>query len=110
MTKAKTATRKRATKIKATKAAAKSTAKKTTPTPKPAKVRDHGLKVGATLQREYKGEKIVAQVTAAGFTWKGTEYRSLTALAKAVTGYAAISGTAFFGLWKSKADAKGGAK
>lgn len=59
---------------------------------------------GSVLTRDYKGERIV--VTVRGdreFEWNGTVYRSLSAVAKAVTG-SHCSGNAFFGLTK-----KGGA-
>jgi hypothetical protein len=35
-------------------------------------------------------------MTADGFIYKGTEYGSLTAAAKAITGYASVSGPRFF--------------
>ncbi len=57
-------------------------------------------KVGEKLARTYKGREIVVEVTEDGFKFEGKAYTSLTAIAKAVTGYAAISGPNFFGLWK----------
>ena len=43
---------------------------------------------------------VVVEVTEDGLKFEGKAYTSLTAIAKAVTGYAAISGPNFFGLWK----------
>lgn len=54
--------------------------------------------VGETLVRSYKGREVKVKVLPNGFEWNGTEYRSLTAVAKAVTGAGAISGPWFFGL------------
>ncbi len=70
----------------------------------------HGPKPGEVIERTYKGEKHVVQATAEGYLYRGKAYRSLTALAKEITGYPAISGPAFFGLWRAKAPAKDGAK
>lgn len=44
------------------------------------------LSVGQSLQREYKGQNIVVVVRSDGFQWQGQKYKSLTAVAKAVTG------------------------
>ena len=78
-----------------------------TPAPKrPALVRDPASpKPGTILTRTYRGTKII--VTVRGdreFEWRGNVYRSLSAVAKAVTG-SHCSGNAFFGLTK-----KGGGK
>ena len=66
---------------------------------RPAPVRDaRAPKPGTILTRQYHGTKII--VTVRGdreFEWKGTIYRSLTAVAAAVTG-SHCSGNAFFGL------------
>lgn len=62
--------------------------------------------VGEKLTRTYKGKEIVVEVTADGFRYGGETYTSLSALAKKITGYPAISGPAFFGLWKRTAEAK----
>ena len=55
---------------------------------------------GTVLRREYKGATHEVTVNAEGFTFRGKPYRSLTAVAKVVTGYPSISGTAFFGVAK----------
>ena len=44
------------------------------------------LSVGQSLQRLYKGQNIVVVVKGDGFEWQGQKYKSLTAVAKAVTG------------------------
>ena len=76
------------------------------PPKRPAPVRDPASpKPGTILTREYRGTKII--VTVHGdreFEWRGNVYRSLSAVAKAVTG-SHCSGNAFFGLAK-----KGGGK
>lgn len=52
---------------------------------------------GSELRRHYKGRDIVVRVLDQGFEWEGTIYRSLTAVAKAVTG-SHWNGCHFFGL------------
>lgn len=42
--------------------------------------------VGGSLRRPYKGQEIVVRVLPNGFEWEGQVYRSLSAVAKAVTG------------------------
>ncbi len=46
---------------------------------------------GTTLVRPYKGKDVRVKVLAEGFEYDGTPFRSLTAIARAVTGYPAIS-------------------
>ena len=59
---------------------------------------DGGLPApGTLLTRTYKGEVVRVTVLQEGFSWNGTVYRSLTAVAKAITG-SHLSGRAFFGL------------
>lgn len=67
--------------------------------PEPAESGRSGLlpAVGTTLVREYRGRRIEVRVTQRGFEWEGDEYRSLTAVAEAVTG-SAWNGRLFFGL------------
>jgi hypothetical protein len=60
-------------------------------------------KAGTVLARDYKGKRITVTVVDGGFQYAGEVYRSLSAVAKAVTG-SHCSGNAFFGLTK-----KGGA-
>jgi len=52
---------------------------------------------GALLRREYRGRTIVVRVLPNGFDFDGTVYRSLSAVAKAITG-ANWNGYLFFGL------------
>lgn len=52
---------------------------------------------GAVLTRQYRGQTIEVTVLPKGFEWQGEVYRSLTAVAKAVTG-SHWNGHLFFGL------------
>ncbi|MBC7835953.1 MAG: DUF2924 domain-containing protein, partial [Phycisphaerales bacterium] len=56
---------------------------------------------GTILRREYKGRDIVVRVLEDGFEHDGETYRSLSAIAKAVTG-AHWNGPLFFGLSKGR--------
>jgi len=55
------------------------------------------LKPGGRLLREWNGVTHVVDVTDAGFVWKGETWRSLSAIAREITG-AHWSGPRFFGL------------
>jgi hypothetical protein len=68
------------------------------------------LKPGARLLRAWNGTTHVVDVTADGYLWKGARHRSLSAIARAITG-ARWSGPRFFGLGGSVAaeDRPGGA-
>ena len=55
--------------------------------------------IGTTLSRDYKGRRVVVTVVNGGFQYAGEVYRSLSAVANAVTG-SHVSGNAFFGLAK----------
>ena len=57
--------------------------------------------VGQTLSRMYKGKLVKIDVTENGFLHEGTVYSSLSAAAKAITGYKAINGRAWFGIGKA---------
>ena len=57
---------------------------------------------GAVLTREYRGQTIAVTALDEGFEYAGTVYRSLSAVAKAVTG-AHWNGFHFWGLDKEKA-------
>lgn len=59
---------------------------------------------GGVLTRQYKGRLIEVSVEADGFEYEGVTYKSLSAVAKAITG-SHTSGFLFFGL-----NGKGGAK
>ena len=52
---------------------------------------------GGQITRQYKGRAITVTVLADGFEYLGERYRSLTAVAKAVTG-SHMNGFRFFGL------------
>ena len=55
------------------------------------------LKPGTRLLREWKGRTHEVLVLDDGFSWQGTDYRSLSAIARKITG-TAWSGPLFFGL------------
>lgn len=55
------------------------------------------LKPGGRLLREWNGVTHVVEVTETGFLWNGETWRSLSAIARAITG-AHWSGPRFFGL------------
>ena len=57
------------------------------------------LKSGARLLREWNGTTHVVDVLDEGFFWNEQHYRSLSAIARAITG-ARWSGPRFFGLAK----------
>jgi hypothetical protein len=68
--------------------------------PRPIGTRDSRLpKVGATITKTYKGRTINVRVRENGFEYEGREFRSLSAIAKHVTG-AIWNGFLFFGLGK----------
>jgi hypothetical protein len=54
------------------------------------------LKSGTRLMREWQGRSHEVLVLDDGFSWRGTHYRSLSALARKITG-TAWSGALFFG-------------
>jgi hypothetical protein len=55
------------------------------------------LRPGAHLIREWNGSTHTVDVVEDGYLWKGTRYRSLSAIARAITG-TRWSGPRFFGL------------
>lgn len=60
---------------------------------------------GTVLERAFKGRAHKVTVQEDGFEYAGKAYRSLTAAAKAATGYPSISGTLFWGIAKPAAKA-----
>lgn len=56
---------------------------------------------GNWIERDYKGRTIRVLVVADGFEFEGTRYKSLSAIAKAVTG-SHMNGFLFFRLWRDK--------
>ena len=56
---------------------------------------------GAVITREYNGKKLLVSVLDDGFLYEGQVYKSLSAVANAVTG-AHWNGRLFFGLKKTK--------
>lgn len=59
------------------------------------------LQPGGRLLRDWNGVTHVVDVTASGFEWRGKPWRSLSAIAREITG-AHWSGPRFFGLTKAK--------
>jgi len=64
------------------------------------------LKPGTRLVREWRGRTYEVLVLDDGFSWQGTSYRSLSALARTITG-TAWSGPLFFGLKPNRSAALG---
>ncbi len=60
------------------------------------------LRPGARLIREWNGVTHVVEVIEGGFIWNGERHRSLSAIARAITG-ARWSGPRFFGLLRDDA-------
>jgi hypothetical protein len=65
--------------------------------PQPLKRRAPVLHPGTRLVRDWHGHTHVIEVMESGFLWKGSRHRSLSAIARAITG-ARWSGRRFFGL------------
>ncbi len=61
------------------------------------RARGTALKPGGRLIRDWNGMTHVVEVGENGFLWQGQRYRSLSAIARAITG-AQWSGPRFFGL------------
>ena len=61
------------------------------------------LTPGTRLMREWHGVMHVVDRTTDGFVWNGRTFKSLSAVARAITG-ARWNGLAFFGLRKKQAD------
>ena len=66
--------------------------------------RDRGYRSGTLFIREYAGEMHRVCVTGDGFEWQGTVYRSLSEIARLITG-TSWSGPRFFGLREQAAAA-----
>jgi hypothetical protein len=67
-------------------------------------IRPH-LKPGTRLLREWRGRNYEVLVLDDGFSWQGTPYRSLSAIARQITG-TAWSGPLFFGLRSNRSAAR----
>ena len=59
------------------------------------------LKPGTRLMREWQGRTYEVVVLDDGLSWQGTQYRSLSAIARKITG-TAWSGPLFFGLKQTR--------
>ena len=64
------------------------------------------LKPGTRLIREWQGRTYEVVALDDGFCWQGTQYRSLSAIARKITG-AAWSGPLFFGLKQNRSASRG---
>lgn len=64
------------------------------------------LSTGSQLMREWNGATEIVDVTDEGFRWRGNDYRTLSAVAVAITG-TKWSGPKFFGLVASSGPATG---
>lgn len=64
---------------------------------KQAKTKSNDLKPGVRLVREWSGRSHSVDVVEGGFVWEGRVYKSLSAVARRITG-ARWSGPRFFGL------------
>ena len=64
------------------------------------------LKPGTRLMREWQGRTYEVVVRDDGFSWRGTHYRSLSAIARKITG-TAWSGPLFFGLKQNPSGSRG---
>ncbi len=96
----KPATKQRGTPAEAAaEAAATAATTKAPQTPKAPRERDPRLpKAGTVIQRAWHGKTYEVTVGERDFTFKGASYRSLSALAKEITGAASINGIAWWGL------------
>ena len=56
--------------------------------------------VGTVLTREFKGKTVEVKVTEAGFEYEDQTFKSISAVARRITGYPSISGPVFFRLDK----------
>jgi hypothetical protein len=102
---------KKSTKARAKKPARKTTAKRAAAAKqrpaKPTKPRDpKAPAVGTKIARRFKGKDYELKVTAEGYALGDVTFKSLTAAARAVTSYAAVSGPRF---WLGTGTGKGGA-
>jgi hypothetical protein len=64
-------------------------------TPRPS--RQTALRPGTRLLREWNGQTHAVEVSSQGFVWRGQQFRSLSAIAREITG-ARWSGPRFFGI------------
>ena len=71
----------------------------------PAETKIRGMKTGARLRRDWKGENHEVLVTPRGYEYRANYYKSLSAIARQIT-QTRWSGPAFFGLRKSSSSAK----
>lgn len=71
----------------------------------PNRVPDKRPQAGTVFRREWHGQLYEVKAVDGGFEWNGRKYRSLTAVAKAITGQH-WSGNLFFGIAQRKGKSK----
>jgi hypothetical protein len=76
-------------------------AKKEVPTSMPANWDKRIPPPGQLIERQYKGKRLIVMVMTDGFEFEGERYKSLTAVARAITG-SHCNGFYFFKLGQSK--------
>jgi hypothetical protein len=62
------------------------------------KIRDPRLPESGVIEKVYKGKTYRIEITPTGFRWDGRDWKSLTAIAREVTGAKAISGPLWAGI------------
>ena len=95
-----TKTAKKAASKKAAKTPAKGKAKKAAPAPARASPAERDARLpapGTTLTREFKGKEVKVEILDAGFKYDGKTWRSLSAIARSVSG-TSWNGFLFFNL------------
>ena len=55
---------------------------------------------GFTIEKTYKGKELKVTVVDGGYEFKGQTFRSLSGLAKHITGFKSVSGMTFFRIKK----------
>jgi hypothetical protein len=70
---------------------------------------ERDLPVGMVLKRQFKGKDVEVTVDEGGFEYEDQTFKSISAVARRITGYPQISGPAFFKLDEPEASDKGGA-
>ena len=94
----------------AAKDAAAPTTTKAPRTPSAPRERDPRLPaVGETITKEWRGKTLKVRCAEDGFVLNGTTYRTLSAAAKAASGFASVNGYLFFQLIPNRKPTTGGA-
>ena len=67
------------------------------------KLADPRLPESGVIEKTYRGKQYRIEITPTGFRWDGRDWKSLTAIAREVTGAKAISGPLWAGIAKRPA-------